>query len=320
MKRTFLVLLATIIALGFVACEEEEKEAAAPTATPTAAVAETPTPEATGRAQATPTPEATPSMTMPELRRAVAGCKDESIPGWDDDEDVRTDWLLAVDVVEGGGSQEEFESELKRRTEIGGNWESNLTAIFEWLQARLPRQDAEAHLLALTKEGEGPLFAQCVRHALVGLTPAPEPPTGRTRGAPIPFGQTLEVPPGWEVTVIDVNPDAWPVIQAENMFNDPPEEGYRMVLITLRVVNVQAADKADTITESDFEVVGSRNQVYKTFDRSCGVTPNDLSAELFPQGTAEGTVCFQAGVDETGLLLIASLTWDDKDRRYFALE
>ena len=128
------------------------------------------------------------------------------------------------------------------------------------------------------------------------------------------------MPPDWEVTVVDVNPDAWSVVQAANTFNEPPEEGYRMVLITLRVVNVQAADKADTISEGDFEMVGSRNQVYKTFDPGCGVTPNDLSAELFPQGMAEGTVCFQVGIDETGLLLIASLTWDDKDRRYFALD
>jgi len=162
------------------------------------------------------------------------------------------------------------------------------------------------------------------RSPALTVTPTPQAtaagPTGQSRGDPIPLGQTLTVSPGWDVTVINVNPDAWSVVQAANTFNEPPEEGYRMVLATLRVVNVQAADKADTITESDFELVGSRNQVYKTFDRSCGVTPNDLSAELFPQGMAEGTVCFQVGIDETGLLLIASLTWDDKDRRYFALD
>lgn len=158
------------------------------------------------------------------------------------------------------------------------------------------------------------------------LTPAPQAtpvgPTGQSRRDPIPLGQTLAVPPGWEVTVIDVNPDAWPVVQAENRFNDPPEAGYRMVLITVRVTNVQADDEPDMIGEGDFELVGSRGEVYKTFQRSCGVTPNELSAELFPGGTAEGTVCFQAGIDETDLVLIADIgfSFTEETRRYLALE
>lgn len=158
------------------------------------------------------------------------------------------------------------------------------------------------------------------------LTPTPQAtaagPAGQSRGDPIPLGQTLEVPPGWEVTVIGVNPDAWPVVQAENMFNDPPEEGYRMVLITVRVTNVQAGDEPDIIGEGDFELVGSRGQVYKAYERSCGVTPNQLSAELFPGGTADGTVCFQAGTDETDLVLIADIgfSFTEETRRYFTLE
>jgi hypothetical protein len=86
------------------------------------------------------------------------------------------------------------------------------------------------------------------------------------------------------------------------------------------VTNVQTKDEAATISEGDFELVGSRNQIYQTFDRSCGVTPNKLRGELFPSGTVEGTICFQAGTDETGLLLIASPSWDKEDQRFFALQ
>jgi hypothetical protein len=128
------------------------------------------------------------------------------------------------------------------------------------------------------------------------------------------------VPPGWEVTVLGVDEDAWPEVQAENQFNDPPEEDYRMVMGTLRVTNVQTTDESTRISGGDFEFVGSRNQVYNTPDRWCGVTPNGLEAELFPQGTAEGTVCSQVGTDETGLILIASPSWDEEDQRYFALQ
>lgn len=148
----------------------------------------------------------------------------------------------------------------------------------------------------------------------------PTPAAGLSRSNPIPLGQTAVVPPGWEVTVLAVDEDAWPEVQAENTFNDPPEQGYRMVLITVRVTNVQTKDEAASISEGDFELVGSRNQVYSSFERSCGVTPNDLMAELFPEGTAEGTVCFQAGTDETGLILIARPSWDKEDHRYFALQ
>jgi hypothetical protein len=156
------------------------------------------------------------------------------------------------------------------------------------------------------------------------MTPTPKatptPAAGLSRSNPIPLGQTAAVPPGWEITVVDVNGDAWAAVQAENPYNDPPQEGYRMVLITVRVTNVQTKDEATTISEADFDLVGSRNQVYSSFERSCGVTPNDLMAELFPQGTAEGTVCFQAGTDETGLILIAGPSWDKEDQRYFALQ
>jgi hypothetical protein len=148
----------------------------------------------------------------------------------------------------------------------------------------------------------------------------PTPAAGLSRGDAIPLGQTAVVPPGWEVTVLGVDEDAWPEVQAENQFNDPPEQGYRMVMVTLRVTNIQTKDEAARISAGDFELVGSRNQVYKTYEQYCGVTPNGLEAELFPQGIAEGTVCLQVGIDETGLILIAGPSWDEEDQRYFALQ
>jgi len=74
-------------------------------------------------------------------------------------------------------------------------------------------------------------------------SPSPAPGAGLTRDNPMPFGQTLTVPPGWDVTVLDVDWDAWPEVHAENMFNEPPEEGYRMVMVTVRATNVQSATK-----------------------------------------------------------------------------
>jgi len=74
------------------------------------------------------------------------------------------------------------------------------------------------------------------------------------------------------------------------------------------------------ISDIQFEMAGSRNIVYNTLDPWCGIIADELMGEVFPGGTVEGNVCFQAGINETNLLLIASLTWSDQDRRYFALQ
>jgi len=186
----------------------------------------------------------------------------------------------------------------------------------KWLTADPLEQDCAS--LDMETGTESTPAPTVVRTATPKATPTPA--AGLSRGNALPLGQTAVVPPGWEVAVLGVDEDAWPEVQAANPYNDPPEQGYRMVLITVRVTNVQRKDEAATISESDFELVGSRNQVYQTFDRSCGVTPNELRGELFPSGTVEGTICFQAGTDETGLLLVASPSWDKEDQRYLALQ
>lgn len=188
----------------------------------------------------------------------------------------------------------------------------------KWKSAEPLEQDCASLDMAL---GQTPSPGPATATAATATPKAtPTPAAGLSRSNPIPLGQTAVVPPGWEITVVNVNGDAWTAIQAENPYNEPPREGYRMVLVTVRVTNVQTADEAATISEGDFDLVGSRNQVYKTYEQYCGVTPNGLGAELFPQGTVEGTVCLQVGIDETGLILIAGPSWDDEDQRYFALQ
>lgn len=148
----------------------------------------------------------------------------------------------------------------------------------------------------------------------------PTSDTGHSRSNPIPMGETAVAPPGWEITVLNVDPDAWPKVQAENTFNDPPGEGYRMFMVTVRVTNVQSGDETDIISSYDFDMVGSHNEVYGGMEHDCGLIPNELGAELFPGGTTEGNICSQIPSEETDLLLIASIGWDKEDRRYFALE
>jgi hypothetical protein len=120
--------------------------------------------------------------------------------------------------------------------------------------------------------------------------------------------------------VIDFNPHAWPVVQAENMFNDPPAPGNRMVIVRVSVTNAAAPDEPAWISDADFYLVGSNNVLYETFgeDSRCGVIPDNLADELFRGGTAQGNVCFQIPDAEIDLRLIYEYAWGEN--LFFAVE
>jgi hypothetical protein len=113
--------------------------------------------------------------------------------------------------------------------------------------------------------------------------------------------------------VLDFNPDAWPVVLAENQFNDPPAPGNRMVMVRVGVTNVQADDEPAWISSSEFYFVGSYNVLRSTYGQEsrCGVIPDELGEELFRGGYADGNVCFEIPVDETALRLLYEYAWDD---------
>jgi hypothetical protein len=113
--------------------------------------------------------------------------------------------------------------------------------------------------------------------------------------------------------VVDFNPDAWPVVLAENQFNDPPAPGNRMIIVGVGVTNVGADDEPAWISDADFYFVGSHNVLYSTFgeESRCGVIPDELAEELFRGGHAEGNVCFQIPIDEADLRLLYEYAWNE---------
>jgi hypothetical protein len=139
-----------------------------------------------------------------------------------------------------------------------------------------------------------------------------QPPVG-TRGNPVPRGQGGLTPHGWQVIVLDLNPDAWPVVLAENQFNDPPAPGNRMVIIRVGVTNVSVEDEPGAIFSSLFYFTGSRNIVYSTFGElsRCGLIPDELYGKLYRGSYVEGNICFQIPVDETDLRLLYEYFWDE---------
>ena len=137
-----------------------------------------------------------------------------------------------------------------------------------------------------------------------------EKPVG-TRSNPLPFGDTITVKEniyddsfnGYaalvEVTLLEAirGEAAWEMVKAENQFNEPAEEGYEYVLISVKGFLKEAETEDDSLYFSDmkFKFVSEEGEVY---DWASVVTPNELSKELYNGGTAEGNIINQVKIGE----------------------
>ena len=135
---------------------------------------------------------------------------------------------------------------------------------------------------------------------------------------PHPAGSTMPGPDGTDITVTNVMNDAWQVVHAENEFNDPPGPGNRLYMVRVQVRNISGAG-AIGVSDADFELVGTRRAVYKTYLNGCGVIPGRLEGEIFSGGTAEGNACFTVGAEESDMVLIYNPGFSG-NKRYLALE
>lgn len=137
-------------------------------------------------------------------------------------------------------------------------------------------------------------------------TPTPVPGDGTSRSKAWPYGHKFQAGIlDMQITAVDT--DAWPEIQAENQFNDPPAEGHRFVMWTMNSHNVRGrSERGERIHESDFDLTGSNNVLYSPeygSDNYCGVIPNELDSRLLRDGQTTGNMCFSVPIDETNLTL-----------------
>ena len=161
-----------------------------------------------------------------------------------------------------------------------------------------------------------------VRPAGASLEASPDQTPGYFRTNPVPHGTSVETDGGLSLTVVSVNPDAADVVLNENMFNEPPSEGSRFVMVRVRAENAGGnADGEKSVDESDFSLAGSSAVRFSPFERSCGVIPDELDADLFRGGSVEGNVCFHIPQSETDLILFYDpmLSFNKFDRRWMRL-
>jgi len=149
-------------------------------------------------------------------------------------------------------------------------------------------------------------------------TPAPEP-TEEARGTrqnPLAPGEArlIGVASAFTVSGGTTTFDAWPQIQAENQFNDPPVEGRQFVLFPISVavdwtaIEQQADENGTDIAAGinpywvlSVKFVGNDGTSYGSGpDDYCGVVPGDwLNIQpVFDSTTVTGNVCVSVPADK----------------------
>ncbi|HEY8491708.1 MAG TPA: DUF4352 domain-containing protein [Dehalococcoidia bacterium] len=126
------------------------------------------------------------------------------------------------------------------------------------------------------------------------------------------------LPGGLELTVVDVDFDAWRVVAEADPAAQPPGRDVRMVLVRLRVANT--GERPLRVAEEHFAVLaGGRTYSAAGADTACGAIPEALDADLQPGEQAVGRVCARVPAGETGLRLVWSSAGATLEQRYFVL-
>ncbi len=194
--------------------------------------------------------------------------------------------------------------------------------VVEWRGDRGDAQSIEERLAVL--EAQYDQLSENLEALLAAAQNASPPPTrpplfqlGSTRDNPVPVGQSLLLPTGWELTVIGVATDVTQFMTPTGPSElAPPRVGHHHIVVRARVVNVSAGDPATPqLSIGDVGLVGSSAVLY---DHAWPGPPPGLAATIFEGATLEGDIPFSNIPDnETGLLLMIK---QGDARRFFALE
>lgn len=151
------------------------------------------------------------------------------------------------------------------------------------------------------------------------LPAAEDPDAGEDAAAPVPLGEAI-VHGNWQIGVSLVDLDAGELVAGMYEDNQPPDDGFRYVLVELSGTNV-----GDSHAEPVFDV-GLVNGEFRhdfSFDE-CGQIIDAL-IDVRPQGPGEhmaANVCFNVPEDQVNEDLVLTLGFFDEQgrERFFALQ
>ncbi len=132
-----------------------------------------------------------------------------------------------------------------------------------------------------------------------------------TRSNPLPFGDTITVkeniyddsfnsyPSALQLTLLEVirGDEAWSIIEKENQFNEPAEEGYEYALVKVKgfLKDSETEDDSLFFSSFNFNFVSDEGEVYELVS---AVIPNELHKELFSGATGEGYIYNQVRIGD----------------------
>lgn len=143
-----------------------------------------------------------------------------------------------------------------------------------------------------------------------------------TRQRPIPLGAPAEPLslPSWMITVVSVDQNAWPEVQAENQFNTPPPAGITYVMASVKLTYQGPGE--DSPMSVDLGAVGDSQVIYTPTQNTCGVVPDNYQRgnRLLSGGSVTGNVCWAVTTsDVSSLLLLARPLFGSAGGAFFSL-
>lgn len=142
-----------------------------------------------------------------------------------------------------------------------------------------------------------------------------------TRDQPVPVGQTAAVG-NYEITLLDVTPDANAIVAAENQFNAPPEPGHQFYMVRI-AATYTGTEPGTPWIDLSFRAVGASGVGYTEFDNSCGVIPEEASnySDVFEGAQIQFNICWAiASTDATSLVMYVEPSFAfDEEPTWFSL-
>ncbi len=185
-----------------------------------------------------------------------------------------------------------------------GSWTPGTTLTYRWYADGVAIGSATKSTLRLSTSLTGKAitvrvtgsksgYATTTRTSAPTKKVAPDPHRGLSRTSPYSAGTSFTLG-SWTLRLGHTVTDAWPQIQQENMFNDPPNPGWSYVMVPVTFTHLASEPEVPWV-ETRINFVGSNGVVYSDFEnsQSCGVVPNQTLdiGDMYRGATATGNEC-----------------------------
>jgi hypothetical protein len=122
----------------------------------------------------------------------------------------------------------------------------------------------------------------------------------------------------FEISIDQVLPDAWPLVQKANRFNRAPDDSFRYLgaKVTMRYFT-GPSDDAFQVSDTDFKLIGDDKMLRQTVS----IIPPEprLSGSIYPGATVSGYLIYEVPKNETSQVLLFETNFNGERGVWFEL-